>query len=992
MKNKKGFTLTELLAVIAILAILSVGAISGYSTMTRNSRKKAYETKVAEIENAAIKYAKETNLTSATTISVNKLVVEGFFQPDESTDSGLASIKNPQNGENMICNIIEITINDDIYYARYDKKKKNCLIAEQELDTLEISVLARELIDTTIGNTIPINGNSTSWTNKDVLLTVSSEKYTDFNSISYSFNGETITKEKNSAPVSTPTKYVETDYDKIAIKDILVIYNNEVTITYNMNDGSTHSRTIIVRIDKESPSVKMTTSNDVSITPTKKVTLYLDDANGSGVKGFYVSKSDNFEGKPLIDSADNKDSTQAGDGAFLGYKSHFYGEKGDYYVKVIDKVGNASNIGKITLSNFDPNQNECTISVTPQGATPSYWNSDAEWFRDPIVITTRSNENIGTMGVKYFFGIVALNAEISAENKLVKEFIPDDTHTTLIDELKQDTESDLQKYHTAIKGFSTKNNNLAKCNRILGYDRTQPTISFSCTDCEKYKQSHSINITLKDDRSGFYDSAKSIKIGFSTSNTTPPTESEWVTINGGIKSNYKNASNKTIVDGNITFTTTVNYNSDAKPLTGEYYLWVKGDSFYDKAHNIANNTHFNDVIRFDNTKPDCESQGGGNNWVNTETISIYGKCSDDHSKCAQRSNSGSYSYDDEGNVTRTYTSDVNATGQSPGIVYDNAGNFNECPPNRTVKKDTQVPDAPSLVMTHSYDASKADGQKAKVYSNNTWLNAKIGTGVYMTDARYTNFKGPSATDPVKTGTTVASGIQKYQISADNITWHDYSYNYNNDMYYLNSNAIHYRYIRAIDNANNYSAVTTLTIKIDKKEPECKVSGGSSSWTKKDVKVTGTCIKPGISGCLAETTEINITSGTTNDDVSPGNVCDKAGNCKKCGTVKVKVDKQAPKCEQVTTHPGCPASTNTVQHSAKCTDSGIGHDKSKSIWYIGTNSSDAVDGNHTNSPAGEDGANLWYEGLCSGASTLYYKYHVCDKLGNCRDGWDSYSLS
>ena len=115
--NKKGFTLVELLAVIAIMAFLAVAAVSGYTAMSKNSRKKAYDSKVQEIEDAAVKFAKETNLQNGTTISVNSLVVQGFLQPDVATDSGLAQVTNPKNQDNMICNLVTITIEDDIYVA-----------------------------------------------------------------------------------------------------------------------------------------------------------------------------------------------------------------------------------------------------------------------------------------------------------------------------------------------------------------------------------------------------------------------------------------------------------------------------------------------------------------------------------------------------------------------------------------------------------------------------------------------------------------------------------------------------------------------------------------------------------------------------------------------------------------------------------------------------------------------------------------------------------
>ena len=121
--NKKGFTLTELLAVIAIIAILSVAAISGYGTMTKNSKKKSYESKVSTIESAAYKYAKENNVSKKTTISVNKLVVMGYLQPDESAENGLSILTDPVTGENMICNTIDISIINNDAQVKYNEGK-----------------------------------------------------------------------------------------------------------------------------------------------------------------------------------------------------------------------------------------------------------------------------------------------------------------------------------------------------------------------------------------------------------------------------------------------------------------------------------------------------------------------------------------------------------------------------------------------------------------------------------------------------------------------------------------------------------------------------------------------------------------------------------------------------------------------------------------------------------------------------------------------------
>ena len=88
--QKKGFTLVELLAVIAIIAILATISIGVYNGVSKNAKQKAYESKISEIENAATKWAKENSIDKTTTISVNKLVVEGYLTADEATDNGLS--------------------------------------------------------------------------------------------------------------------------------------------------------------------------------------------------------------------------------------------------------------------------------------------------------------------------------------------------------------------------------------------------------------------------------------------------------------------------------------------------------------------------------------------------------------------------------------------------------------------------------------------------------------------------------------------------------------------------------------------------------------------------------------------------------------------------------------------------------------------------------------------------------------------------------------
>ena len=84
----------------------------------------------------------------------------------------------------------------------------------------------------------------------------------------------------------------------------------------------------------------------------------------------------------------------------------------------------------------------------------------------------------------------------------------------------------------------------------------------------------------------------------------------------------------------------------------------------------------------DKTPPTCVSSGGNSAWINASsnpgTLTLTGTCSDANSGCA-------------GNVSKTYSTDINSTTETPGTVYDKVGNSTECPKNQTVRIDKTKP-------------------------------------------------------------------------------------------------------------------------------------------------------------------------------------------------------------------------------------------------------------------------------------------------------------
>ena len=927
--NKNGLTLVELLAVVAILGIVSVVAIGAYNGITTRSKQKAYESKVSQIETSAAKWARENNIDRTTSISVNKLVVEGYLTADEATENGLSTIKNPKNNENMICKMIEISYKNGEIQTKFIDSKDNCTLAEQALNDTKIKVVAYQRGVT--GTAAALNPNSNNilpWTNKAVTLVVSSDTYKDeaqnkreanpIVSTSFDFSGNTIEKQvvltdigsgnKTSNVYTGKTHVDNTDaYYNVFNVDASVILDGNVVVSYRFKDGTTKSRTINVRIDKEEATASVIADSDW-VTNTQKVIVKIDDGNGSGARRFYVGVGNTYN-DPGVQKVELCDAN----GKNCKYEKEYSAPSvGEYNIWTEDMVGNISvnPKNKISVNNVDTSVPSCDfINSGTLGK--------GQWYVTPVIPTMQTS-TAGISGL--YFGISK-----GTNNPNYKNYVGYNAVGTN-SAAKISSDSKGQIYTCYVKSLAGKE---AKKSMNIKVDVTPPTITISPTKQETYVKSKNVTITVRDVTSGLGKDSY-VEYAWSKDKQNEPTTWEKIAIPG----------TENVGDSGPTDEKSVTITGEG--MTGEYYLWIKKGTISDAAGNSSEGKNGKSInygpFKFDNTKPECELKINGtiglNGWY-TSNVTVSFKSATDSDSGVDSKGLGSSGVPNYKVLTAKQEKDTTSVTYT-GYVKDKAGNTNTC--TITFKKDATKP---SCQLT-------AEGTNG----NNNWFTSHI------------TVRFSKASDDT-------SGVVKNVIDLTDSQSGSATYSSSND----NSGTTYYGYVE--DAAGNYKKCNA-TYKIDTTKPTCSLSvsgtNGNNDWYTSDVNVSfasaddsmSTIASKGISSNGKEnyiTTEASQKTDTASVTYT-GYVKDKAGNTNTC-TATFKRDATKPSCKLQATGTtgknGWYKSAITVSFAES--DAGISGLDSKGI-------------NTTNTETG----NATYNQSSDTNGTTYYGY-VKDKAGN-----------
>ena len=348
MKNKKGFTLIELIAVLVVLSILIASSVAVFINIRNSVLKKEKNNLITYLETKAIEYANETNVTA---VSVEDLIKIGLIKPDDETD-----IYDPVTRESMNCYIINLVWEDGEYKAKFGSN-----VGKNGTTCNEYTRRKNLVICQVVGNNCNDIKNE-QWFKDDITIGL---KFV---------NGKRIIKEsgyeiswKSNTGISSIEDTIKTNVDLIAN----INYTAKV-----IKDNEVSEASQIVNIDKEAPLINEIKYN-INWSKSKEIEIIASDGLGSGVGGYViVLENEKCSGY----NTNNK----------ITIKSN-----GNYKVCIRDKAGNETE-KVIKVSTIDTKPENPIISASDGIASGNFHSKD-------YILSWKSTYN-GTQDLVYYYG------------------------------------------------------------------------------------------------------------------------------------------------------------------------------------------------------------------------------------------------------------------------------------------------------------------------------------------------------------------------------------------------------------------------------------------------------------------------------------------------------------------------------------------------------------------------------------------------------------
>ena len=358
MRSKtKGFTITELLAVIVIMGILITIASASYNGISKNLKERTYNNKIDLIKSKAIEYATDYGV-EATTISVAKLIEEGYIEQENDTENN-EKLNNPLGGY-FDCYQVDINrVLED--YEINVSASTDCSLAQMDILSSKLDILAYKASDNLLINQNYLGSNKDiKWTNDDVYLYLTPESLNELSehdmTITWSFNGENKT---SNGPIYNKENNpgINSDYINVYRINTNYLVNTSVTVKVQTSKGLL-AKSVNVKIDKAKPTLTLDTEASYEQS-SKVITFNGSDGEGSGFASYSYALTEDLNEAPNFNiTAEEKRITVY--------------ENKTYYAYAKDQVGNVSEAVPISITNIDNSKPVCKNPVNNSGWSTSY--------------------------------------------------------------------------------------------------------------------------------------------------------------------------------------------------------------------------------------------------------------------------------------------------------------------------------------------------------------------------------------------------------------------------------------------------------------------------------------------------------------------------------------------------------------------------------------------------------------------------------------------
>ena len=166
MKNNKGYTLIELLAIVTVLSIIVGLSSVAFSQVQSNVLEKDYDNLKSYIETSALQYANDTGISG--TLTVQDLIEAGYVTPDDKSDK----VFSPVDNEDITCYKVEIE-----YDSENDTYNTKFVNEEQELVDGKCTVIVDEksLQICRVEDSSCTTINENTWFNDSIVIGVKDE-------------------------------------------------------------------------------------------------------------------------------------------------------------------------------------------------------------------------------------------------------------------------------------------------------------------------------------------------------------------------------------------------------------------------------------------------------------------------------------------------------------------------------------------------------------------------------------------------------------------------------------------------------------------------------------------------------------------------------------------------------------------------------------------------------------------------------------------------